>query len=104
MLLPEHATALIKLSLKGLGQEPDYDSPDGLGFVLVYESGLTLYLLFRACGDERVVSSCQPPPHRHVRGGRRRPKDHAFCRVNGPPKRASRHAFPPAATVIIGTP
>lgn len=48
MNLPAHAAGLIKLSLKGLGQEPDYDTPQGLGFVLVHESGLTLFLLCRA--------------------------------------------------------
>ena len=48
MPLPEHARDLIKLSLKGMGQEPQYDTPDGLGFVLVHDSGLTLHLLLRA--------------------------------------------------------
>lgn len=48
MNLPTHAADLIKLSLKGLGQEPDYETPQGVGFVLVHESGLTLFSLFRA--------------------------------------------------------
>ncbi len=48
MNLPIPAADLIKLSLKGLGQDPDYETPQGVGFVLVHESGLTLFLLFRA--------------------------------------------------------
>jgi hypothetical protein len=47
MALPKDARDLIKLSLKGLAQDPDYETDDGLGFLLVHESGLTLYLLLR---------------------------------------------------------
>lgn len=47
MTLPKDASDLIKLSLKGLAQDPDYETEDGLGFLLVHESGLILYLLFR---------------------------------------------------------
>lgn len=47
MPLPKDARDLIKLSLKGLAQDPDYETNDGLGFLLVHEPGLTLYLLLR---------------------------------------------------------
>ncbi len=46
-MLSNDTRRLIRLSLRGLGQDPEIDDAEGMGFQLDYESGLSLVLMFR---------------------------------------------------------
>ncbi len=63
MMLSNDARGLIKLSLKGLGQEPELDTAEGMAFQLDYESGLRLVLIFRSV---RVRSLFRQVPHLYI--------------------------------------